>query len=286
MKGRCFAVGLLALLLIGGSNVALANDVALQGRVSDWREGERRVDDRRMRYLVGLSVQNGAGFLDEGGRSWGAKPSVAMEWGRLRLSSGGGRGLLNQGLLTGSVRGGGLEGLLQSTDRFNLGLSLNLDRGRSALHRPGLQTAPPVPTTLRMRVRMRYAFSPRWNIGLAASQDILGRGGGLRLDTWLGYELPLTERTRLSAGVGASAGNSQYLRSEYGLPAAAGMPAYRPHSSLHQLEAGFDIAHSVSRHWVVFGGVRSTRLRGAASRSPLVERKRSVDLSVGLAWRN
>lgn len=286
MRGRPVAGLLLALLLLGGPALAPAREATPPGRVSDWGEAERRPDDRRLRYLIGLSAQNGAGFLDDGGRSWGAKPSVALEWGRLRLSSGGGRGLLDQGLLTGSVRGGGLEGLLQSTDRFNLGLSLNLDRGRSALQRPGLQPAPSVPTTVRLRLRMRYAFSARWNIGLAVGQDMLGKGGGLRLDAWLGYELPLSERTRLRAGFGASAGNGPYLRTEYGLPAGAGRPAYRPHASLHQVEASVDIAHSLSRHWVVFGGVSSSRLRGPASRSPLVERRRSTDVSIGLAWRN
>lgn len=257
---------------------------ALQGRLSRWDGPVQTRDEHRLRFLVGAAAYSGAGFMGAQGRSWGLKPALALEWGRLRLSSGGGQGLLDPLGHGRSTRG--LEGILEQRSRWSLSLSLNLDRGRGELNDDLAHSGPSVPSTLRGRVRLRYQLTQRWHTSLALGQDLLGRGGGLEADAWLGYRLPLGEGTRLTAGLGLSAGNRPFMRSEFGRPEAPGRAAYRPRGGIYQSQLGMELTHSLSSQWVAYGGVRSTWLHGPARHSPLVRRSHDTGLWVGLAWRN
>ena len=262
---------------------------AISPRVSDWGTRERPVaEDDRVHLLVGAAVRSSPDFFGPARHRHGLRPALAVEWGRLRLSTGGGYGLMGQGRDGRRDRGAGLEGMLRTTDRFNLSLSLNIDRGRNAAATDRLQGVPDVPTTLRARLRARYFLTDRWTASVAVSQDILGKHGGLETDAWLGYDWPLGPDTLLTASASASWGNGPYLRSQFGVPASAagGFAAYRPGAGLYQSELGLDVAHVLSRHWVAFGGVRLSQLHGDARRSPLVHRRSGAALSVGLAWRN
>ncbi|HOK13024.1 MAG TPA: MipA/OmpV family protein, partial [Ottowia sp.] len=262
---------------------------AISPRVSDWGTRERPVaEDERVHLLVGAAVRSSPDFFGPARQRHGLRPTLAVEWGRLRLSTGGGYGLMGQGRDGRRDRGAGLEGMLRTTDRFNLSLSLNIDRGRNAAATDRLQGLPDVPTTLRARLRARYFLTDRWTASVAVSQDILGKHGGLETDAWLGYDWPLGPDTLLTASASASWGNGPYLRSQFGVPASAagGFAAYRPGAGLYQSELGLDVAHVLSRHWVAFGGVRLSQLHGDARRSPLVHRRSGAALSVGLAWRN
>ncbi len=244
-------------------------------------------DDGRARVLVGVAANTSPNFFGGDSQRFKLKPVGALEWGRWRFSSGGGYGLMGQGRRD---RGSGAQAMLQATDRFNLSLSLNIDRGRDVAESDRLRGVPDVRSTLRARLRARYNLSERWTTSLAASQDILGRGRGMELDGWLGYRWPLSAATRIDFGLGASWGNSQYMRSQFGVPQSAatssGHPAFKPRSGLYQTELGVDLAHALSRHWVLFGGLRYSHLHGDARRSPLVERGRGVSATVGVAWRN
>lgn len=281
-----------ALLAAGAVHAApSAPETTIGPRDSDWNPQERRVDaGEGVHYLVGVSVRSGPDFFG-GGSGHSLRPVLAAEWGRLRLSTGGGWGLMEHGRSRRRDRSVGLEGLLGGTDRFNLSLSLHLDRGRRPAEVDRLLGAPDVPTTLRARVRARYNLSEHWAASLAVSQDILGKGGGLVVDAWLGYDHPLGRRTTVGTSFNASWGNARYLRSEFGIPLtpqrmAAGLAGYRPRAGLFQASIGVDLTHSISRHWVAFGGVGYTRLQADAARSPLVHRRGGLTASIGLAWRN
>lgn len=289
MRCLLFASVLLCSQALSGLSLAdvrpdSGRETALPGSLSDWSEPSRSLDERRLRFLVGTAAYSGTGFMGAQGRSWGLKPALALEWGRLRLSSGGGHGLLHP--LGHGRSSRGLEGILEQRNRWSLGLSLNLDRGRSALNEDLAHSGPSVPSTLRGRVRLRYQLAARWHASLALGQDLLGRGGGLEADAWLGYRLPLGEGTRLTTGLGLSAGNRVYMRSEFGRPAAPGRTAYRPRGGIYQSQLGLELTHSLSRQWVAYGGVRSSWLHGPARHSPLVRRSHDTGLWVGLAWRN
>ena len=244
-------------------------------------------EERRVRYLLGVAANTSPNFFGGPSQHFKLKPVAALEWDRWRLSTGGGYGLMGQGRRD---RGSGAQAMLQATDRFNLSLSLNIDRGRDVADTERLKGVPDVRPTLRARVRARYTLSERWTASLAASQDILNRGRGMEVDGWLGYRWPISQATRMDFGVGASWGNSQFMRSQYGIPQSAatgsGYPAFKPRAGLYLTEIGVDIAHALSRHWVVFGGLRYSQLHGDARRSPLTLRSKGVSASVGVAWRN
>lgn len=264
---------------------------AIGPRDADWNPQERRADTGGgVHYLIGISARSGPDFFG-GGSGHGLRPVLAVEWGRLRLSTGGGWGLMEHGRSRRRDRSVGLEGLLRATDRFNLSLSLNIDRGRGVAETDRRLGVPNVPTTLRARVRARYNLSERWTTSLAVSQDVLGKGGGMVVDAWLGHDQPLGPRTTVGASLTASWGNARYMRSEFGIPLtpqriAAGLSGYRPRAGLFQTGLGLDLTHSISEHWVAFGGIGYTRLQDDAARSPLVRRRGGFTASIGLAWRN
>ncbi|MBK6867364.1 MAG: MipA/OmpV family protein [Burkholderiales bacterium] len=244
-------------------------------------------DDPRVRFLLGVAANTSPNFFGGPSQHFKLKPVGALDWGRWRLSTGGGYGLMGQGR---RERGSGAQAMLRETDRFNLSLSLNIDRGRDVADTERLKGVPDVRATVRARLRARYNLTDRWTASLAASQDILGRGRGMELDGWLGYRWPISQATRVDFGLGASWGNSQYMRSQFGIPqgatTASGYPAFKPGAGLYQTEIGVDIAHALSRSWVVFGGMRYSQLHGDARRSPLTVRSKGVSASVGIAWRN
>lgn len=248
------------------------------------RDNER---DDRVQVLIGVAANTSPDFFGGDAHSFSLKPVGALQWGRWRLSVGGGYGLMGQGRRD---RGSGAQAVLQETDRFNLSLSLNIDRGRDVAETDRLHGVPDVRATLRARLRARYYLSDRWTAVLAASQDILGRGRGMELDGWVGYRWPVSEATRVDFGMGMSWGNSQFMRSQYGIPESAaisaGFPAFQPRAGLHRSDIGVDVAHALSRSWVVFGGVHYSQLHGDARRSPLTLRSGGVSATIGIAWRN
>ncbi len=251
------------------------------------RDAEGEVDEGRVRALIGVAANTSPNFFGGDSQRFKLKPVVALERGRWRLSTGGGYGLMGQGRRD---RGSGAQAMLRATDRFNLSLSLNIDRGRDVADTDRLKGVPDVRATLRARLRARYNLTERWTASLAASQDILGRGRGMEVDGWLGYRWPISAATRLDVGLGASWGNSQYMRSQFGVPqsaaATSGYPAFKPRGGLYQTELGVDVAHALSRHWVLFGGVRYSQLHGDARRSPLTLRSSGLSATAGVAWRN
>lgn len=251
------------------------------------RDTEGEADEDRVRWLIGVAANTSPNFFGGDSQHFKLKPVGALEWGRWRLSAGGGYGLMGQGRRD---RGSGAQAMLRATDRFNLSLSLNIDRGRDVAETERLKGVPDVRATLRARLRARYNLTERWTASLAASHDILGRGRGMELDGWLGYRWPISTATRLDVGLGASWGNSQYMRSQFGVPqsavASSGYPAFRPGGGLYQTELGVDLAHALSRHWVLFGGLRYSQLHGDARRSPLTVRDSGVSATIGIAWRN
>ena len=87
----------------------------------------------------------------------------------------------------------------------------------------------------------------------------------------------------------AGGGNREFMTTTYGVPAraaaTAGVDPYSPGGGLETVQLGADVAHSLSRHWVAFGGLTLGRIAGPARESPLIDRISTWGLTVGLAWR-
>lgn len=238
-------------------------------------------------YLVGASLATSASHVGDGKSHFSLRPLWAFQLGPVRVS----RSRANSLMSTGRERlETGVSTEFNPFSDWRFGVSLRMDNGRSFDDDPDLRGLPDVKTTVRWRVSTGRALTDRWDWGLSLDQDLLGRGGGVRMNSGLNYRYPVTPKTTWDLSFGAGWGNSTYMQTQYGISAPAaqstGRAPYFLGSGLESLRAGLNFATELGTHWVAFGGVDVSRLVGPASRSPLVGRVTTHGLSVGLAYRS
>lgn len=245
---------------------------------------ELRPDEGR--YLLGAAVLHAPDYSGAARSATQLRPLWAYQKGRFRISTSRASGLLGFG---GEARGSGASADLLSGERFNLGLALRVDGGRSSGESPRLSGLPDVRRTLRGRLYAGYALDPQWSLSASLSQDLMGRGGGATLGLGLGYRARLGERSEWSAGVGLNFGDRRHLRSYYGISAQAsessGLVLYRPGASATHLYGGLGLTTALGPHWVAFASLGMSRLLADAAASPLTERVSGVTGALGLAYR-
>lgn len=237
-------------------------------------------------YLVGLSTGVSRPALGGDGYSAGITPLLAFQWGRWRLASGGASALLSLGRKPVDA---GLSTQVFQSDRWSMSTSFQWDQGRGSSDAPLLQGMPEVDGTVRGRLSVGYRIASRWSLGLGASQDLLGHGGGLLMSGGLTYHQPLTVRSYWDVSLGVQWGSATYMRSYYGVApdvaAALGRAAYVPGAGVNNLSLGWGMASALTDRWVVFGNVSVSSLQGDARHSPLVAHPNNVSARVGLAYR-
>jgi outer membrane protein len=239
-------------------------------------------------YLVGASLVSSAPQLgSDVEQRLRLRPIWAFQLGRFRFATSGASALLSQGRQSVDT---GVSTVLAGNDRWSLSTSLSIDEGRSWDDDAVFRGLPDVRATLRGRVGANAALSQRWTYSVRASQDLLGRDGGLRLDHGLSYRHPISSQTHWDLSLGAGWANGTYRQTHYGVdpaPAAAtGVPAFAIGSGWDTVSLGWRITSALNRHWVAYGGVGVSQLQGAAARSPLVGRQTAYGATVGLAYRN
>lgn len=241
---------------------------------------------RSQDYVLGASVSWSADHVGRAEHHLSLKPLWAFQWGRVKVASGGASGLL--GLGRQPVDAGVSTTLLQG-ERGWLSTALRWDEGRSSSDSVLLRGVPDVRGTLRARVSAGYDLGRRWSVGLTASQDLLGREGGLKLAGSLRYRHPVSARTYWEASLAQAWGNARYMQTQYGLSPTAAAPsgrsAYGVGGGRESVSLGWSLTSAAGPHWVWFAGVGASRLQGAAESSPLVGRKTVAGLTVGLAYR-
>ena len=238
-------------------------------------------------YALGVAMGASPSYAGSDERKLRLRPVLALQYGRFRLSSSRGSSVLHHGIDT---RGSGASATLVERDRFNLSASLRIDNGRSASDAALLRGLPEVRTTLRGRLSMGYALTDRWSLSAGLSQDLLGRSGGADLHTGVQYAFDVTPLTRLNFGVGAAMGNATFMRTQFGVPASAAsqgsaLAPFSPGGGLYSVDAGMGVMTALSRHWVAFGSVGFSQLRGDARRSPLTVRPNTYSATAGVAYR-
>jgi outer membrane protein len=146
-----------------------------------------------------------------------------------------------------------------------------------------------------------YALGPI-QASLSVAQG-LNAGAGLSAGGQIGVGLPVTARTLVSAGVGATWADRRQMRRDFGvtvaeaarrqalldggdarLPDDAGV-AYAPQAGLHHLTAGLMVMHLLTAHWGVIGLGSVERLSDAAARSSLVETRTQVTGGLAVGYR-
>ncbi|MGE0098802.1 MAG: MipA/OmpV family protein [Hydrogenophaga sp.] len=239
-------------------------------------------------YLIGVSVVSSAAQLgSDTGQSTRARPMWAFQLGRFRFASSGASALLTQGRQSVDT---GVSTVVAGSDRWSMSTSLRIDEGRSWDGDARLNGLPDVRGTLRGRLTANVALGKRWSASVRGSQDLLGREGGLRIDSGLGYRYPISSQTHWDLSLGVGWANATHARTYYGIAPsdaqATGLPAYRPGAGWDTASVGWRLTSALNRHWVMYGGVGASQLQGAAARSPLVGRKTVYSATVGLAYRN
>lgn len=239
-------------------------------------------------YVIGAGLSASRDSIGSSGYTVGLRPVWGVWFGRFRLSSGGAASLWSVGRE--AVVDAGLSTTLVSHSDWSLGASLRWDDGRAADDDdPRLRGVPAVRATLRGRLALGYAFTPRWSVSAGVSQDLLGRKGGAQLSAGLTYRRPVSASTYWDLSAGLAAGSAEHRLSQYGIaPAAAalaGRTAYVPGGGPESLQVGWRVVSALDHDWVLYGGVGVTRLLGAAAQSPLVGARQTWGASVGIAYR-
>jgi outer membrane protein len=240
-------------------------------------------------YLVGAAIGSSANPLGTAEQKLSLGGIWAFQLGRLRFASSGASALLNQGRDTVDS---GVSTQLARSDKVSLNTSLAIDDGRDWRDEkdPRFHGLGKVRATVRGRLTLGLSLSERWSLTSRASQDLLGRDGGLRLDTGLNYRQRLSRDTHWDLSFGAGWANGTFRQTHYGISpegaAATGLPAYAIGSGWDSLSMGWRITSALNRHWVGYAGLGVAQLQGAARRSPLATRPTTYSAGVGLAYRN
>ena len=253
-----------------------------------WALADSHKDEAASReFLVGASLESSVGHIGDGKRSLSLKPVWHFQIGSVRVSRSRASTLLGTGRKSGET---GVSADFFARDDWSLSASLRMDNGRTFDDDPVWRGLPDIRTTLRGRVSLRRPLDERWSWSASVDQDLLGRNGGMRLNSGFGYVYPVSERTRWDMGVSASWGNARYMQTHFGIsPAGASAVGASPYllgGGWEGVQAGWNASTALSNHWVLFGGVGVSHLRGDAARSPLVTRKTTSSATLGLAYRS
>jgi len=243
--------------------------------------------DDSFNYALGAVLRNEPENPGADRRQTKLKPVWALRWGRLRISTGGGSGLLGFGS---EVYGAGASADLLTWDRLRLGVALRFDGGRASDDAHVTNGLPDIRRTLRGRFFASYAFTQdlRWTNSL--SQDLLGRGGGLVFSTDVSYRLLRRPFDEWSVGMGVNATNGTYMRSYFGIRPedvqASGLPVYQPGAGLRDVWVGTSYTHALTKRWITQANAGMSQLVGPAADSPLTARRNNLSFSISLAYRN
>ena len=210
----------------------------------------------------------------------------AFQYGRVRLSTGGGAAILG---IAQDPRGPGASAELFSSEKLRAGIALRIDRGRNSSDIDGLEDLPDVPATVRARAYASYALTPQWTLAATIAPDLLGRGGGVVGTLDAGWRTPLGPAAECYAGAGLSLANASYMQSYYGVSAqtaaATGRTAFDAGAGPSGARLGAGFTAAITSRWIAFGGVGVTRLLGDAAASPLTQRQTGYSASLGIAYR-
>nr|WP_295129750.1 MipA/OmpV family protein [uncultured Roseateles sp.] len=241
-------------------------------------------------YLIGASASYNPEYAGARRMSAGLKPMWAASWGKWRLSSSGGAGLMGFGLESIGPGSGASRDLLRS-EKLRLGLSLRLDNGRDSQAAAYTEGLPDVPRTVRLRFYASYVLTPEWQLSAAWSQDALGRQGGANFDVNLACRLFRSSSSELMAGLGLSASDSRYMLSYFGVPpdspAAQRLgQSYMPGAGLHELDLSLSYIRALTPRWIFNANAGAMSLLGPAAASPLTERRYGYGFNMGIGYRN
>ncbi len=283
--GGCAAATLHAGAAQPGAGTDPASETAASADPIDWPALR---DDLATNASLALGVTTSFTPSYAGSSERKVRPHLvwAFQYGRVRLSTGGGAAVLG---IAQDPRGPGASAELFSSNRLRAGVAFRIDRGRDSSTIDGLEDLPDIDATLRGRAYASYALTPHWTVAGALSPDLLGRGGGTVGTLDVGYRAPLTPASEWYAGAGVNLADSTYMNSYYGISpqtaAATGRPAYEAGAGATGVRAAIGFTAALTSRWILVGGAGVTHLLGYAAGSPLTQQQTAVSATLGVAYR-
>ena len=225
------------------------------------------VEDIFETVTEGLQVRVGAGTIVapsyEGDNSYEARffPRLSVQWrDRVFLSN---------------TR---LEVVAWKDDQFAVGPVLQYRFGRSEKASADLTGLGNVPDAFELGAFVQWRAD--WFLaGANLIGDVSGGHEGLLGTLWMGTEVPLADRLKLSVGGRVTWASAAYMRSNFGItPAqstASGLPVFRASGGLKDVGARLKLRYRLLESWRINSSVGYLRLLGDAADSPLVRERGS-----------
>lgn len=233
---------------------------------------------------VGVIARYSPNYLGSSTSAAHASPGLFLRYGRFSVTTTGGFVTRRND----DVARGFTADLVQRDD-LRVSLSLRTDGGRDAGNDPALTGLPDVRPTLRARLGAVQKWGDGWRVTAGLSPDLLGRGGGITADLALGHEWRVAPTMVANLSAGGTWVNGRYMQSYFGITpaqsAASGHPVYAARAGLRDVGVGAGLRIDISRDWLGFVGVGTSRLLGSTLDSPLTQRPSSWGVNGGLAWR-
>ena len=244
-----------------------------------------RTEPRVWDAAVGVIVSHGPRYPGSAGSTTSLTPGVAVRWGRVSFAS---RSAFSvRGAEAGS--GGGLRVELAQGERLRAGLGLRLDSGRREADSPELRGLGDVRGTLRLRLSASYRLDDGWRARSVVTVDALGRGGGTLGELQIGRDIALSPHLGVQGTLGLGWADRRHLQSYFGISpeqaARSGYPVTTLSTGLRDVTVSAGWRRALGPRWAVFGGANVSRLIDEAAASPLVRKRNSQSVNLGVMHR-
>jgi MipA family protein len=175
-----------------------------------------------------------------------------------------------------------------NTPVWSAGLAVQYDNTqRRPSDNPALASIGGVDSTYRAKLFGSYTLSAL-TFSTSAAQDIGGHSEGLLIDANVIGTLPLGSKWYLSAGPGATWGNSQYQNTFFGVnqaqSAASGLPQYQAHAGLRDIYLSFEADYLITKHWTATATVKIAQLQSSAAHGPVTQSRQQTTTTAALSY--
>ncbi|MEM7482842.1 MAG: MipA/OmpV family protein [Acidobacteriota bacterium] len=172
---------------------------------------------------------------------------------------------------------GQVSGIFDLSPRTALQITLEYEEGRDR-ENPALAEFEEVRDTLEGQISLFRRFGNTYLAGVL-QPDILGRGKGLVTFLALGHDRAIGEKVLLSPRIDVSWGDSEHMRTEFGISAAvaaaSGLAPYEPGGGLKSATAALGLRYDFSRQgssrkWSLLADLEVEHYFSKAADSPLI----------------
>ena len=212
-------------------------------------------------WVIRLGAGFGVGPAYPGGRDYrvGPVPDVSITWrDTVFLDTGQGLGVT-----------------VINTPIIRLGASVWMRGGRDEDDADRLRGLGDIDTAVQARIFSRVALGPV-DLGATLARDF-GGSDGLTVNLNLSSTFRVTERLRITPGIGTMIADDRYMATWFGVSPAqsarSGLPAFDAGAGFVSVGASLRAAYSLTQHWTLAAAVRVERLLGDAADSPITERR-------------